>query len=407
MKYLSLLCPSVFLLIVSCALIPSGRLFAQQTAAAAAPAVSAKELDELTGPIALYPDEVVIQILTASRSYDTLKLFSGWLAQNANLKGSELEAAAKKFGFSDALVALAPFPQVVKMMVEKPDWTKALGQAVTEDKKGVGESIQRLRAQAQALGNLKTTPQQVVTVTNTVVEKTVEQKVVFVTNTVVQIQPANPQVIYVPTYPQTVYVQPAPPSYASAAGAALVGFTVGVIVADSWHHHYSYHEYWDDREDFYEDRQQNYQQNQDQRQQNYQENKDQRQGNSQERQTERQGNQDQRQNGGASAQSQGAQQRSGAPTAQWQGAQRQGAAPSAQPQGGQRQSAAPSAQRQPSAAPASSYAGGQTASRSSGMSSSGFSGYQSGSATRAQSSRGSSSMSASRGGGGRSGGGRR
>ena len=395
MKYLSLLCLSVFLLIVSCALIPSGRLFAQQAAGAAAPAVSAKELDELTGPIALYPDEVVIQILTASRSYDTLKLFSGWLAQNANLKGSELEAAAKKFGFSDALVALAPFPQVVKMMVEKPDWTKALGQAVTEDKKGVGESIQRLRKQAQSLGNLKTTPQQVVTVTNTVVEKTVEQQVVFVTNTVVQIQPANPQVIYVPTYPQTVYVQPAPPSYASAAGAALVGFTVGVIVADSWHHHYSYHEYWDDREDFYEDRQQNYQQNQDQRQQNYQENKDQRQGNSQERQTERQGNQDQRQNGGASAQSQGAQQRSGAPTAQWQGAQRQGAAPSAQ------------AQRQPAAAPASSYAGGQTASRSSGMSSSGFSGYQSGSATRAQSSRGSSSMSASRGGGGRSGGGRR
>ena len=62
-----------------------------------------------------------------------------------------------------------------------------------------------------ALGNLKTTPQQVVTVTNIIVEKTVEQQVVVVTNTIVQIQPANPQVIYVPTYPQTVYVQQAPP----------------------------------------------------------------------------------------------------------------------------------------------------------------------------------------------------
>jgi len=126
------------------------------------------------------------------------------------------------------VVALALFPQVIQTMVQKPDWTKALGQAVTTDENAVADSIQRLRTQAQSLGNLKTTPQQVVTVTNTVVEKTIEQQVVVVTNTIVQIQPANPQVIYVPTYPQTVYVQQAPPpSSANVAGAALLGFTVG------------------------------------------------------------------------------------------------------------------------------------------------------------------------------------
>ena len=146
----------------------------------------------MTGPIALYPDALVIDILSASKSFDTLKLFSGWLEQNASLKGSELQDAAQKFGFSEPLVALAPFPQVVNMMVKKPDWTMALGQAMTADKKAVSDSIQRMRAQAQALGNLKTTSQQVVVVTNVIVEKTIAQQVVVVTNTIVQI-PRRPQ----------------------------------------------------------------------------------------------------------------------------------------------------------------------------------------------------------------------
>ena len=121
---------AAFLFTFTSAFIPSGGLFAQQAAGA-----PLSEIDQLTGPIALYPDAIVIQILTASKNYDTLKSFAGWLEQNANLKGSELQDAAQKAGFSEALVALAPFPQVVQMMVEKPDWTKALGQAVTADKK--------------------------------------------------------------------------------------------------------------------------------------------------------------------------------------------------------------------------------------------------------------------------------
>ena len=329
---------SAFLLIFSCALMPAGRLLAQQP--------TAQEIDQLTGPIALYPDAIVLHILTAAQSYDTLKLFAGWLEQNANLKGSELQDAAQKFGFADPLIALAPFPQVVQTMAQKPDWTKALGQAFAADGKAIFDSIQRLRGQAQALGNLKTTPQQVVIVTNTVVEKTVEERVVVVTNTIVQIQPANPQVIYVPTYPQTVYVQAAPPpSSASVAGAALVGFTVGVIVANnSYYHHYD--NYYEHREDYYNERQDQARQNQDQRQ------------------TTAQGNQEQRQT-----------------TSQANQSQRQSTAQASQ---GQRQSA----------------------SRSSGMSSGAS--YQSGSTTKAQSSRGSASMSSSRssgGGGGRSSGG--
>ena len=376
----------VFLLTLVWAIQPAERLCAQQSATAP---TTAAALDELTGPIALYPDAIVVHVLTAAQNYDMLKLFSGWLAQNANLKGTELQDAAEKFGFSEPLVALALFPDVIQTMVQKPDWTKALGQAVTTDKKAVGDSIQRMRLQAQSLGNLKTTPQQVVVVTNTVVERTIEQQVVVVTNTIVQIQPANPQVIYVPTYPQTVYVQPAP-AYSSAdvMGAALVGFTVGVIIANNNHYHHHYHDYWDDREDFYEDRRDDAREYQEDRQTD-------RQGNQDERQTEHQGNQDQRQSTQDDRQS-GRQESQG---------ERQSGGASAQSQG----TAGAKSPGQSTATP-SSRGGTTTASSRSGTTSGGMSGYQSGSTTRTQSSRGSSSMSSSRGGrsgGGRSGGGRR
>ena len=395
MKYKTHVWIAALVCAFACALISPMKLRAQTA--------SASEIDQLTGPIALYPDAIVIQTLTASKDYAAVLSFAGWLEKNANLKGSELQDAAQKAGFSEPLVALALFPQVIQMMVQKPDWAKALGQAVTANKQAVADSIQRLRAQAQSLGNLKTTPQQVVVVTNVIVERTVEQQVVVVTNTIVQIQPANPQVIYVPTYPQTVYVQPAPaPSSADVAGAALVGFTVGVLVgANNSHYHHGYNDYWDDREDAYNQRQDNAQGNQDQRQSNSQANQDQRQASSQANQDQRQGNQDTRQSNAQANQGQG---QSGAASAQSQSAggqgQRQSGAASAQSQG-----AGGQAQRQSAASP-SSKAGGQSASRSTGMSSGGFSGYQSGGATRSQSSRGSSSMSSSRGGGGGGRGGR-
>jgi hypothetical protein len=360
---------SVFLFAFFCALISSGRLFAQQTKGAAAPT---QTIDQLTGPIALYPDALVFQILPASTSLEKLKSFADWMSKNANLKGSELQDAAEKAGFDAAYVALAPFPQVIQMMTQKPDWTKALGQAFVVDEKGVFDSIQRLRAQAQAAGNLKTTSQQSVeTQTNSGGQQ------------VIVIQPANPQVIYVPTYnPTTVYVAapPPPPSSGAVVGAAAVGFTAGVIIGASRNSYYhAYDDYWDHREDYYHERQENYQQNQEQRQSNAQANQSQRQSTAQANQSQRQStartNQSQRQS-----------------TAQANQQQRQ-TSPQSQGTGN------PS-QRQ-NAAATSSRGGGQGASqRSGGMSSAGPSSYQSGSTTRAQSSRGNASRSSSRSGGG-------
>ncbi len=399
---------SAFPFIFFCVLISSGRLFAQQTTGAPA---SSNAIDQLTGPIALHPDPLIFQILAASTNVDTVKSFAAWMGKNATLKGSELQDAALKAGFDAPYVALAPFPQVVQMMAQQPDWTKALGQAYTADEKAVFDSIQRLRAQALAAGNLKTTSQQ-----------KVETQTTSNGQQVIVVQPANPQVIYVPTYnPQTVYVAAPPPapSGASVAGAAAVGFTAGVIIGSSHNSYYrNYDDYWDDREDYYEDRQQNYQQNQDQRQANTQANQDQRQSNAQanqdQRQTNAQANQPQRQ---ANAQANQPQRQSGTPAAQPSQPQRQPNAQANQDQRQsntqasqpQRQSGTPSAQPQVAGGQSQRQSGGgrQASVQPSGMSSGGLSGYESGSTTRAQSSRGSSSLSSSRGGGGGGGGGRR
>jgi hypothetical protein len=211
---------------------PAGTTAAAPKAGApAATGASSTAIETLTAPIALYPDALIAQILQASVDFPGVQKFAGWLKSNASLKGSALQDAAQAAGFAAWLVALAPFPQVVQMMVDKPDWTQGLGQAFVADKKAVFDSIQRLRAMAQAMGNLKTTEQQAVSAETT----STGQQVII-------IEPANPQVIYVPVYTQVVYVQPAPPppppSSANVAGAALVGFTVGVIIASSHNHYY-------------------------------------------------------------------------------------------------------------------------------------------------------------------------
>ena len=350
------------------------------TGAPAAPGgASTAAIDGLTAPIALYPDALVAQILQASTDVATVQKFGGWMKSNASLKGGALQDAAQAAGFGACYIALAPFPQVVQMLVEKPDWTQQLGTAFTTNRTAVFDSIQRLRAAAQALGNLKTNEQQ-----------SVETQTTSSGTQVIVIQPANPQVIYVPVYTQTVYVQPAPPpSSANVAGAALVGFTAGVIIGSSHDHYYgrwgAYDEAWDRREDYYEDRQDyaedrrenaqgNYneraQSNQSQRQSTAQSSQSSRQSTAQSSQTNRQStaqeNQTTRQSGGATQETAQANQGNRQSTAQTNQSSRQSTASSNQ---GNRQSA----------------------------------GYQSGGAARAQSARG----SASRGGGGRGGGGGR
>ncbi|MGE3309840.1 MAG: DUF3300 domain-containing protein [Limisphaerales bacterium] len=197
----------------------------------AAAKASAADLEKLVAPIALHPDPLVSIILPASVYPLEVVQAARFVRDTNNIPEVDEQ------DWDDNVKAVAKFPEVVTMMSEDLDWTMNLGQAFVDQPKELMDAIQMLRVKANSGGILKTTPQQVVVVTNTVVEKTIEQQVVVVTNTVVQIQPANPQVVYVPTYPPTIYYPPPayvgpPPVLTFAAGVAL-----GAVIANNcdWH----------------------------------------------------------------------------------------------------------------------------------------------------------------------------
>jgi hypothetical protein len=195
------------------------------------------ELQKLVAPIALYPDQLVGQILAASVNSQEVLDGGNWLLQNQSLSGDALDTASQQAGLGPAMQALVHFPTVVDMMCQQLDWTRQLGAAFTSDQKAVLDAVQDLRAQAAQVGNLKSTPQQ------TVVSTTANNK------TIIEVKPADPQIVYVPQYnPQVIYTTPpSPPPQpvaASSAGtvsteAAVVGgllaFGVGIAVGNAMH----------------------------------------------------------------------------------------------------------------------------------------------------------------------------
>ena len=164
-------------------------------------------LEELVAPIALYPDQLLVQILAASINSQEVLDGGNWLLQNQNLTGNDLDAAAQKVGFGPAMRALLQFPTIVDMMCQEIDWTRQLGSAFSSDQKSVLDAVQRLRKDAADVGNLKSTPQQ------TVSTKTESG------NMYIEVKPADPKIVYVPQYdPQVVYTTT--PEQASAAASA-------------------------------------------------------------------------------------------------------------------------------------------------------------------------------------------
>ena len=201
---------------------------------------SAADLEKLVAPIALYPDSLIATILPASVYPLEIVQAARFVANTNNLANLDAQP------WDENVKAVARVPAVIQKMNDDLTWTMELGETFLAQDKAVMDAIQSLRAKAQKAGTLQTTPQQVVTVTNMVIEKTVEQQVVVVTNTVVQIQPSNPQVVYVPTYnPYTVYYPP--PAYVYNPYAPLVtfgaGIAVGAIIANNcdWYHGGCYH----------------------------------------------------------------------------------------------------------------------------------------------------------------------
>ena len=159
---------------------------------AAPPLRSAAELEKLVAPIALYPDQLLATMLPASVYPLEIVQAARFVADTNNL--AKLDAQPWDKSVKD----VARVPDAIKKMNEDISWTIELGEAFLAQDKDIMDAIQSMRGKAQKAGTLQTTSQQIVVVTNMVVQKTVEQQVVVVTNTIVQIQPASSTVVYVP-----------------------------------------------------------------------------------------------------------------------------------------------------------------------------------------------------------------
>ncbi|HVJ55959.1 MAG TPA: DUF3300 domain-containing protein [Aliidongia sp.] len=208
----------------------------------AEPVLSEPQLDQLVAPVALYPDPLLADILTASTYPLEVVEAQRWIgdAANASLKGDALTAVLTAQDWAPSVKALVPFPPILKMMNDHLDWVQRLGEAFLAQQADVMDAVQRLRGRAQSAGSLKSLPQQTVARDGDAV----------------LILPPAPETVYVPVYdPWCVYgpwPDPAyPPVYFSPWSGYclpadyLVGFDAGIFVSFGfwdwgrfdWKHH--------------------------------------------------------------------------------------------------------------------------------------------------------------------------
>ena len=206
-----------------------GKALAQDAAQNAAKPFKPEELDQILAPIALYPDAVLAQTLMAASYPLEVVDAARWSKANPTLKGDAAVAAVKDKTWDVSVKSLTAFPQVLVQMSDHLDWMQKVGDAMIAQQQDVADSVQRLRARAADAGNLKSGKEQTVTSAGTGQDRTIV------------IEPANPDVVYVPAYPSSVYgtwpnaaypptYYPPPPGY--GYGTALMqGLLFGVGIA--------------------------------------------------------------------------------------------------------------------------------------------------------------------------------
>ena len=206
----------------------AGAAAAQDKAPAGSAADTAKipmaQIEALVAPIALYPDPLLAQTLVASTYPLEIVQLEQWMAKHPGLKDKALADSVAKQPWDPSIQSMAVVPEVVKRLADDIQWTTELGNAFLAQQEDVMTAMQTLRKKAVEKGALTTNEQQ--KVDTQVVEK----------QTVIVVQPANPDVVYVPVYsPTVVYgppVYPYPPIYyppPPPPGAYFVAFTVGVM----------------------------------------------------------------------------------------------------------------------------------------------------------------------------------
>ncbi len=179
------------------------------------PSYSAGELDHIVARIALYPDPLVAQILTASTFGDQIPDAARWADEHHYLTGDELAKAIAddRLSWDPSVQALLPFPSVLDMMASDMRWTNQLGNAVLAQRQDVMDAVQRMRQKAKDYGYLRT-----------------NGEIVVAGAPYITILPVNPAFIVVPVYDPLIVFAPPRPGFA-IAGAIRFGFGVSIGVA--------------------------------------------------------------------------------------------------------------------------------------------------------------------------------
>ena len=207
-------------------------------------APTADQLYQLVAPIALFPDNLLAQVLAGSTFPDQVDAAYQWLQQNSSLKGQDLLQAVNQQPWDVSVKGLTQFPDVLQQMATNLSWTSSLGDAYFNIPQSVMNAVQVMRQRAQQAGTLKSTPQQNVSVENQAPASAPaaqassggsQVQVVQAPPQTIVIQPSQPDVVYVPTYnPTTVYGAPVPayPGYSTGdmVAASLFFFGVGIVV---------------------------------------------------------------------------------------------------------------------------------------------------------------------------------
>lgn len=187
----------------------------------AAPMFTDAQLQQLMGPIALYPDPLIAIILPAATQPAQIVMADRYVSGGGDPNQIDQQP------WDPNVQALAHYPEVLKWMDDNLNWTTQLGEAFENQQDAVMNAIQELRTQAYNLGNLQSTPQQQVINDNGFIE----------------IIPGNPQDVYVPDYqPNQVYYYP-------ADGTPFITFSVGFAIGPwlcgdfDWRAHHLI--YWD------------------------------------------------------------------------------------------------------------------------------------------------------------------
>ena len=206
-----------------------------QTQAPAEAKLPEGQIEQLVAPIALYPDPLLTQVLMASTYPLEVIEAARWSQANSTVSGAALQDAMQSQSWDPSVKALTAVPQTLQMMNAKLDWTQQLGDAFLAQQQDVLAAVQKLRAQAQAAGNLQSTPQQVVTTEAPAAGAAVSGPPPIV------IEPVNPDVYYVPVYnPDVAYGAWSYPDYPpfnwsppGFVASNVVSFAAGVAVGSA------------------------------------------------------------------------------------------------------------------------------------------------------------------------------